>query len=212
MKHLYRVIPIVATIICFINSGCAPTFSDYQSAKLAGKGNIEITPSITSVSLFVDKENSHTQNNYGGEIAIGVHKLVDVRAGYMFLDTEGDGGFNVIGFGPKISLDPDKVAFYIPVGFAFNDSFDPAENWELHPTLLFTGTLNNVVEITPSVKAIIPLTSSDSELMMAFNVGAGFGASEGPFIVRPEVGVLTRPGERGVYWSAGIGVTLKLLS
>jgi len=210
MKQL--VVLASAVLCCSYFSGCASVFSDYQSAKLAGTGKVEVTPSFSSVFMLVNGENDHTQNNLGGEIAVGVHKRVDVRIGYMYLDTEGAGGFNVVGFGPKISLDPDKVALYLPIGFAFNDSFEPAENWELHPTLLFTETINDLVEITPSVKVLIPLTNSNNEVMIAFNVGAGLGNYEGSFIVRPELGVLTRPGERGIYWAGGVGVTLKLPS
>ena len=199
----------VYLVFCSL-SGCATVFSDYQSAKMAGKGKVEITPSMTAVSLWANKENDHAQTNIGGELAVGVHERIDIRIGYMYLDTDGDGGFNAIGFGPKISLDPEKVALYLPVGFAFNNSLEAAETWELHPTLLLTHTVNERVEITPSVKAIVPLTNSDSGVLMAFNLGAGIGHNEDPVIMRPEIGVLTSPGDRGVYWSAGIGVTVKL--
>ena len=204
------VVLVASFLVCCLLSGCASVFSDYQSAKMAGKGKVEITPSVTSVSRFVNKENDHAHNNIGGELAVGIHNRIDVRFGYMYLDTEGDGGFNVVGFGPKISLSPDKVALYLPVGFGFNDSLEPSETWELHPTLLFTGTISDVFEITPSVKAIFPLTNSDLDVLIAFNVGAGIGDYDGLFIFRPEIGVLTSPGDKGIFWAAGVGLTFKI--
>lgn len=199
---------IILSFLC--TSGCATVFSHYQSAELAGVGNVEVTPSFSIVTLFAEGDSDHVQNTTGGEIAVGLHRIVDFRLGYARLDiTDGD-GINVVGGGPKISLDSDKVALYIPVGFAFGDGIEINNTLEIHPTILFTNKVNDKFEITPSFRTIIPLSEIERDVLIAFTIGAGFGDEDSPVIVRPELGVLANPGSSGIYWSAGVGLTFKL--
>ena len=131
-------------LLAFTASGCATIFSDYQSAALAGVGNVEFTPAFSVISLVNDGTSEHAQNNLGGEIAVGIHRILDFRVGYARIDQDG-GGINVIGGGPKIGLDSNKVAFYIPVGFGFSDGIRAGDTWEMHPTLLFTEKVRRPV-------------------------------------------------------------------
>ena len=49
--------------------GCAPIFSDIQSPKLVGKGDVEIAPHVTM---------NKSQISYGMQIAYGLGKKVDI--------------------------------------------------------------------------------------------------------------------------------------
>ena len=57
---------------------------------------------------------------------------------------------------------------------------------------------------------IIPISEPQRDIQVAFNIGAGIGSDNNPVIARPEIGVLATPGEGGLFWAAGLGLTFKL--
>ena len=181
--------------------GCAPVFSDFQSAKLVGRGRVEATPSYSSVS-FSGNNGGHVQDEYGLQLATGVLDRLDLRARYVRVE-----GVNVLGFGPKIGLVKDKVALAVPVGFAFGNGVDSGESWAVHPTLLLTAPVNPHLELNASTKGLIPLSSRGGDALVAVNVGAGFGNLQ-RWAIRPEVGFLFNPGKSGHYTQLGVGLTL----
>src|SRR5262245_682544 len=147
--------------------GCAPVFSDLQSAKLVGQGRVEVTPSYTSVSDS-GENGGHLQDEYGVQLATGLLDRLDLRARYVHVE-----GVHVIGFGPKVSLVNDKVAVALPVGFAFGEDVNSGKSWQVHPTLLLTAPVAPTFELTASGKALIPFSEGDTRY--AVNIGAGFG-------------------------------------
>jgi hypothetical protein len=182
-------------------AGCAPVFSDFQSARLAGRGGLEVTPSYSSVSTS-GTNGGHVQDEYGLQVATGVLDNLDLRARYVRVE-----GVNVLGFGPKVSLVRDKVALALPVGFAFGGGVDSGKSWAVHPTLLLTAPVNSHVELNASTKGLIPLSSDGGDSLLAVNVGAGLGNLE-KWVIRPEVGFLFNPGKSGHYTQIGVGLTL----
>ena len=83
MKINKLIILIIKT--CFIGIGCAPAFSEFQDAKVTGKGNIEATPYYTS--LIMEEANSENdkdiiQTHFGLHIAYGITNKFDIRAKY----------------------------------------------------------------------------------------------------------------------------------
>jgi hypothetical protein len=183
-------------------AGCAPVFSDFQSAKLVGPGRVEVTPTASTVYASGD-DGGHVQDEFGLALGAGVLDRLDLRARYVRVE-----GINVIGFGPKFSLVKDKVALAVPVGFAFGADVDSADRWEVHPTLLLSAPVNSQVELNASLKGLFPL-SGDGDPLVAVNVGAGFGNLE-RWMIRPEVGFLFDPGESGHFTHFGVGVTIFL--
>ena len=178
--------------------GCAPVFSDLQSAKLVGRDRVEITPSYSSVSSS-GEDGGHVQNELGLQMATGLARSLDLRARYVRVE-----GVNVVGFGPKVGVVKDKVALALPVGFAFGEDVDSAESWAIHPTLLLTAPVNRRVELNASTKALIPFSEGDT--LVAFNLGAGFGDLE-RWALRTEVGMLFNPGESGHFTQVSVGFT-----
>jgi hypothetical protein len=181
--------------------GCAPVFSDFQSAKLVGPGRVELTPSASTVSVS-GEDGGHVQDEYGAQVATGVVDRLDLRARYVRSE-----GVNAIAFGPKLGLVKDKVALAVPVGFAFGEGLESGRTWAVHPTLLLTAPVNDRLEVNGSVKGLIPLSKDGGDTLVAFNVGVGFGDLE-RWVIRPEVGFLFNPGESGHFTQLGIAFTV----
>ena len=193
--------------------GCAPVFSDIQSAKLVGKGKFEVTPSYSSVKFSDDDESNYVQNNYGIQGAYGIHENVDFRLRFESMNIEVNNrysyGANVLGFGPKIGITKDWAAFYFPIGFAFGDDIkEVSKTWECHPTLLFTLPIGKYIEFNPSAKALFPLNRDNSDVLFAINLGAGISTNLKKWAIRPELGFLFNPGEDGHYKHFSIGLTI----
>ncbi len=132
-------ITMVTALWCLLIgfSGCAPGFSEMQSAKLVGKGNIEATPSFSTVSFLEDGESDQMQKHVGVQAAYGVAEGFDLRSRIEYIWND-DINATVIGVGPKFSIWKDHIAGYVPLGFAFGEDIETSETWQLHPTMLFT--------------------------------------------------------------------------
>jgi hypothetical protein len=194
-------VPVLAASMAA--SGCAPVFSDFQSARLAGRHRIEATASGSAVAVSgeEDEPGGHAQDEWGLQVATGISDRVDLRARYVYVE-----GINVVGFGPKVGLVKDRVALAVPVGFAFGGEVAP-DAWAIHPTLLLSQPLSSHVEIDASAKALVPLSSHGGDTLVAFNVGLRLGRLD-RFAVHPEIGFLFDPGQPGHFIQLGIGVVL----
>jgi hypothetical protein len=204
---------ILFTLACTLAflTGCVAPFSDIQSAKLLGPGNIEVTPSFSSVSVSSEGETDHVQNHVGVQAGFGLLKFMDLRMRYERItgdiDEEEGFGVNVLGFGPKFRLAKNWLALYIPVGFAFGEDIDIAETWQVHPTLLATWALGKSFELNPSAKVMIPLRGGEIDTLYAFNLGAAISTDVSKWAVRPEVGICTNF-EGGHFMQFSIGLTV----
>ena len=198
-------------ILVFL-AGCAAPFSDLQSAKLVGKSKAEATPSFSSAHYSDDANTGtrHVQNHYGIQAAYGMSNKVDFRLRFehILLEKEGEDPFNVIGFGPKIAIVEDVAALNLPFGFALRDGIDVSQTWEFHPTLIFTPLSAGQFEINTSAKALVPLNRDNSDVLVAFNLGAGLSTDIEKWAIRPELGVLLNPGEDGYFTQFSIGLAI----
>jgi len=205
---------LLATLIAFI-IGCAPTFSTLQSAKLVDKGKFEVTPSFSMVYFSDEDSMVHCQNHYGFQVAYGLQDKLDFHLRYEFINVPpieelyGESfNVNVLGFGPKIGIVKDRIAFCVPIGFAFGgDIGGISETWQFHPTLIATLPVGNNFEFNPSSKLLVPL-SGNSDILIAFNLGAGISTNLDKWAIRPEAGFLLNPGEEGHFTHVSIGVTV----
>jgi hypothetical protein len=191
-----------------MTAGCVAPFSDLQSARLAGPNRFEVTPSYSAVSFAEDGQREELQDNFGIQVATGISPRVDLRARYERISLkDSDGGVNVLGMGPKVGLVEDRVAIYLPVGFAFGSGIEASETIQVHPTLLATVPVHDFVELNGSVKALIPITERDIDDLVAFNIGLGLGPDLQRWVIRPEIGFLFNPGESGHFRHLSIGLT-----
>jgi hypothetical protein len=192
-------------------AACAPVFSDLQSARLAGRGRVEVTPSASSVS----SDGVEVQHHFGLQLATGVHDRVDLRLRYEHVRVDGGDelggshGVDVVGFGPKLGLVQDRLALAVPVGFAFGEDVDSGETWQIQPTLIGSLPVVKHVELTAAGKYIVPLSAEDADSLVALNIGLGLGPAD-RWVVRPEVGFLWNPGEEGHFVHLSLGFSFLL--
>jgi hypothetical protein len=187
--------------------GCAPVFSEMQSAKLAGTGRAEVTGSGSMLywnGPSSEDDSGHVEDHVGLQVATGLHDRVDLRLRY---ERVVDPGVNVLGFGPKVGLVRDHLALYVPVGFAFGKDIDSGKAWEMDPTLIGTIPLGTKAEFNASGKVMIPLGRADRDTLVAFNTGFGLSTNLRKWVLRPEVGFCFNPGEEGHYTHYSLAVS-----
>lgn len=155
-------------------SGCAG-FADYQSARLVGEGNTEITHGVSRSYLRVDGQTERGFTHYGVRVARGIAEGRDLVFGLEYIGPGGDAQNRwVLGAGPKLSIVPDRLAFWIPVGMSTVGSGGGTRTWQTNPTLLFTAEPTPDLEVTPSAKVLLPLSSEDrGNYALVFNLGLG---------------------------------------
>jgi hypothetical protein len=195
----------------------APPFSDLQSAKLAGKGRIELTPHGSMILSSSEGETDHIQDNLGLQVAAGITNFLDLRLRYEYLyhpdsGVEYDNSYSghVFGFGPKFSLVKDRLAVFLPVGFAFGEDIEVAETWHFYPTVLLTSPISKNFEVNTSAKALIPFRKEQNTLY-AVNLGLGISQNIRRWALRPEVGILfDTEGGGGFYLHFSLGFSYTL--
>jgi hypothetical protein len=197
-------------------SAClVPPFSDLQSAKLVGKGRVELTPHYSSITASGEDGSDHIQDNFGIQAGFGVTKLMDFRMRFEFLRHSDSGekydesflGY-VFGFGPKFILIKDWLALFLPIGFAYGEDIKVSETWEFHPTVLFTIPVSQAFEINTSAKSLIPYRKKQNTFY-ALNLGLGIGRDLRQWAFRPEIGILFDPEGDKHYFHFSLGFTYK---
>lgn len=200
-------------LLSMVNS-CAPVFSDLQSARTAGKGGVEVTPSYSSVSMKVEESSEAVQNHFGVQAAYGITPKIDLRMRYELIGFKDEdlrdelGSFHIWAFGPKVNLVPDILSLYVPVGGILNTEDADGSNLELQPTVLLTyPAFKNMLDLNLSTKYILFLSDDSDGGWVAVNLGLALGKDVRDLAIRPEYGILFKPGEDGSYRHFSIGIT-----
>ena len=221
MKNNYKIYILI--IMLLISMNCAPITSDMQSAKTAGQGGIEMTMNVGSLEMDSDDEmvesEGSVQDNFGISFAYGITDNIDVRARFESIEipsVEGEEvempSYSLMSFGIKYGIIEDRLAFYLPYSSYNTDEAgtDPANL--IAPTLLYTTTVGNAFELTPSVKYLLPLgdIAEDNDPGLAYNLGFGYQLF-GKFTLRGEWGQYI-PGGDGetIFSQTSLGLTYKL--
>jgi len=197
-----------ALSLLLLFSACVPTFSDLQSARLAGPGRVEITPSASVVEYFEEDgrwDGEGVQGHLGIQLATGLSDWVDFRFRYEYVDADWwEEDVHVVAVGAKFGLLRDRVAFYLPVGTGIGNGVKSGDLFQFQPTLLYTYPFNSKFELTGSGKGIV-WVDRDMDDLLAFNLGAGVSKDLTKWAIRPEAGILIDPGadRRAWHWSLG---------
>ena len=206
----------ILVIILFISSNCAPVTSDMQSAKLTGKGGMELTIDKGSLDYESDENQiSEIQDNLGLLFAYGLSEKFDLRGRYESInlnniDNDGDEitKYSLMRLGLKHEIITNKLALYLPYSIYYNSEGEDGPK-TLEPTLIYTKTIKDAYELNPSAKVIIPMDEEmvDDDLGLAFNLG--FGLNPGRLlkkvefekaVFRAEYGIYFPPGSEGESW------------
>jgi hypothetical protein len=114
-------ISILMFLLFIFGIACAPAFSEFQGAEVIGKGNIEVTPFYSSVSMDIsnseyneeEDENpldtssdGEIQTHIGVHLAYGLSDKIDIRAKYEKISPTIDFGVSakVMSLGLKYKL------------------------------------------------------------------------------------------------------------
>ena len=188
-------------LILFLTEACAPVFSDMQSARTLGKGNIEATPYYT---------NSGTTSEYKGvslaslNFGVGLSDQIDLRGRLSYLWNNGEeGGVTIFGVGPKFEIVPEKLSFFLPVGGTFT-----GEIWQLQPTVFYSLPLiENKLETTISPKYVFNVCQGCSGYF-ATNLGFAFSKDLSKYAIRAEYGRVFVEGGGVGQFSLGYSFTI----
>ena len=218
--HAKRSLLLLAPFLLTL-AACAAPFSELQSARLAGRGRLELTAAYSHVDAAADGETAKLQDVYALHAATGLTDKIDLRVRFDHIRAADDGGAavtaSVIGVGPKIALVRDRLAIYAPIGFAFAGEIENSETWQLHPSVIWSLPISQSFELNSSLKALVPITGDDDgvsenskDILAAFNVGLAYSRDMSRWVLRPEVGFLKNPGENGVVRHFSLGFTYYL--
>lgn len=209
MVPVHRLLPLAGLL--GLLSGCAAPFADLQGARVAGRGNVVVTGSFSTVHYSADEDGGEIQREYTGQLAAGTSEHTDWRFRYTRIGPPGDGGdggFNVFGVGPKFSNASQRFAVALPVGFAFGQDLSIGDTFQFHPTMFFTFSSSRTFEANLSGKALIPVTGGS--VGFAANLGFGLSSALDRWALRPEVGVLTYPEGEGFFYQLSLGLSCNL--
>ena len=192
---------------------CAPFSSDLQSARMVGKGRVEVTPEYSSIQFAEQErqlEKGEVQKSTGTlkglQVAYGLSEKIDFRVRAEHFEFRNISTY-VFSIGTKMSLVKDRVALYLPIWFV---DFKPAA---IQPTLLLTfPVVKNKIEFNPSVKNIISLGGYDpnSTFLVGVNAGLGISTDLSKWALRPEYSMVYNVAEKCQYRSFSIGLSLNM--
>jgi hypothetical protein len=189
-------------LMSMLFQNCSPVFSELQGARTVGEGNVEFTPSYSTVSGVSEGESEKLQNQMGIHAAFGVSPTVDIRARYEYVWLE-DVNTSVLALGPKIGIVKDKVAFSLPVGRALGEG--TSDSWQIHPTVLLTlPAVKDKLDINLSPKYLITFCEECGDYF-AVNLGLAISSDLNQWAIRPEYGLLYDLGESGHVGQFSIG-------
>lgn len=192
-------------------SGCAAPFADLQGARLAGKGNVEVTGSFSTVHVSADGESEEAQREYTAQLAAGTGDHTDWRFRYTRVGPPGDGGeggVNVFAAGPKFAIISQRVAFAVPMGFAAGEDIDIGDSFQIHPTVFFTLPAGSNVEVNLSGKLLVSLSGGSTGF--AGNLGFALSSDLDRWALRPEVGMLRYTDTDGHLYHLSLGLSYNL--
>jgi len=192
-------------------AGAQFLFTDQQSGWTLKPKQVEVGGAFGSVSVHSDGESDHVWNIYGLNLGVGLVKNVELRVRYGYLDPKFETGVSAFSIGPKIGLWKNMVAIIVPIEFLTGKYVETSQTWNIQPGLIASIPVGKKFELTPSVKALIPLYKDPygaADTLVALNLGAGFFVTaEKNLVIRPEIGFLFDPGQSGSFFQFGIGIS-----
>jgi len=200
----FRIILLLS--IALVVLACVTPFSEMQSAGTLGSNNQELTGLYSSVYWKDDSTRDRIQTNVGLLAGFGLTGRLDLRFRWEMIQIKGNHrADDIFSLGPKYGVVPHYLSVFLPAGFLIGNG----NSWEFHPTLLTSVPIMPGFEVNSSFKTIIYLSTGQASVYAA-NLGLALGNLK-RWAIRPEVGVLFKPGEAEQYFHYSIGLTLRHL-
>lgn len=191
----------LSLLMLFVSLNSCMTFTDFQSAKTVGKGNLELTPHLTGT--FGEDVRYPTS---GMTLAYGVSDRIDLRA-----SASTNLVLTSLSVATKWNVIKDKLSFNLPVGtFLANSDLDIDRVVVLQPTLLLTMPIKKGLDLTlaPQYVLLHNEFSGWQKPMFAPNIGFSIQRPGSKFELRPELGATFWP--EYTEFHLGLGLAIKL--
>jgi hypothetical protein len=169
-----------AIVLTLLLNSCM-TFTDFQSAKTVGKGNLEVAPSLSA---------TYTKDLRFATLGLNVDYGMTDRFDWR-LSFAGSGIANLVSLAPKVSVIPDRFALTLPAGLFWVQSNLASEKvYVLQPTLLLTCPIKEGVDLTFAPKLIYLKNENRTWMkpVLASNVGLSIHHPGSNLTYRPELG------------------------
>ena len=174
------------------------------------KGEFELTPSM---SIGLNAKYFGLQGAYG----LSENTNLRMRIERIIIKTDFEdllSNFNIkeslthFSFGAKYKIFKDKLAFYLPVSFTFNNQM--SSSTLIEPTLFFSMS-GKYLELNPSLKILI---NKELQPMDVINIGFGISRNLNKWVLRPELGCLgyISSGFEGCIPQASLGLSINVNS
>lgn len=190
MKKLFHSLIFFLSIllITFPSHSYSQVFSELQSARTAGKHNVELIPVFSTLNWNTDDKSEFLQNETGLQVNYGFSNSFDLGLRCQGLWIQGSDylDFQVqVGLEPTFSLIKNILAFSLPV-HGFLESF--IYGLHVQPTLLVSAPIiPDKMELTLSPKYIQTFCGDCGEFA-AVNVGFAFSSDLNKWAFRSEYG------------------------
>lgn len=192
---------LVLTLLALILISCVAPFSDLQSAATLGKDHLEVTPAYSYVGYRDDGSGDHVQSHLAVLAGVGLHDRFDIRLRFdgISIFDEDKLDYWVLSAGPKVSIIPKRLSFFLPFGILLED----LESLETHPIILLSIPATRRIDLHSSLKYLIPVIR-DNDPVWGINFGLSVAVGRRGAI-RPETGFLFHPDESSRYYHYSLG-------
>lgn len=194
-------------------TGCY-TYSVLQSARILNPGQVEITPSFSTLTYYQENESQHMTTHLGAQLGLGVAHNFNLRFRFerMMIDDEFSDfveNYSFMSFGPKIGSERGIVALSCPFGLFLGEAFEGDNTWQMIPTLHVTIPVNQIFEINLSPSVLV-FFEENADNLVALNAGVGLSQDLSRWAIRPELGWLFSPGDEGHFFSVSVGLSFTM--
>lgn len=196
---------VITLLFPMLLASCvAPINTTYESARMLGKGEIEVTGNYSHYSASSEGESDAVNNNFGVRLGYGINNKINLKLRYEgLISTYEDADMvNYLDIAPKFQIIEGKIAATLPLGLYFTGD---DSKFVISPKFMFTYPANDKFEVTLATKADI-FPEDESNVYLGFNLGLGISSDLNRWAIRPEAGLMIDPNESGVYWAFGVGI------
>jgi hypothetical protein len=188
--------------------GCF-TYSSYQSARIAEKGEERATLAVSRSAVVEKKPSEATWFAIEGGVRFGLARRVDAALLLsVFSGVPQDWGAAVVTADVRVGILQNYLTAVLPASIAMGDFY--LATFRVQPGAVVTVPVTDRIEINGAVRAHIFVRYTDL-FAMGYNVGLGLASESGTWIIRPEAGLMrfTGPAKGTTYAQFGIGVEMK---
>lgn len=197
---------VFLTICSLMLSGCY-AYSSFQTAKTVEKGKWQGTASYSSNSFSNSGESDRINGAIEAQLRAGLSDKSDIGFRYAYIDVDNASeDYGMIAIEPKFMLVKDRFSLIAPLGMYVGQYVNEDESFHFSPGFIATYPFNKNFDASVASRYMI-FFDSDSDNLVALNLGFGVSTDIEKWAIRPEIGYLFNPGNDGHYFQYGVGLS-----